>query len=100
MIEQNEDCKTRPKIWKARRLETFRAPPTFNIFSGARPEANMHWGLQIGNYMYQIHTDEGKVKYLMVQRLYGEQIWTPGVPQKILGYCSLTDTQVNAAGIP
>ena len=97
-IEENDDRKRRPMIWKARKLDTFWAP-TFTKFSAAQPEANMHWGLQIGNYMYQIHTDEGKVKYLMVQRLHSEQIWTPDVPQKILGYCNLTDTQVKKAGM-
>ena len=97
-IEENDDRKRRPMIWKARKLDTFWAP-TFTKFSAAKAEANMHWGLQIGNYMYQIHTDEGKVKYLMVQRLHGEQIWTPDVPQKILGYCNLTDTQIKKAGM-
>ena len=84
-------------IWKARRLDTLWAP-ILNRFSEAKPEANMLWALQIGDYMYQIHTDEGKVKYLIVQRLRGEQIWTPNVPQKILGYCNLAGIQVNAAG--
>ena len=97
-IEENEDHNTRSMIWKARRLNRLWEPGS-NKYTNPKPKVNMHWGLQIGNYLYQIHTEEGEVKYLLVERLHGKQIWAPDVPQETLGYCNLTDTEVKSAGM-
>ena len=59
----------------------------------------MQWALQIGNHLYEIDADQGKHQFLTVKRLHGEQIWTPGVPEKTLGYCTLTDTEVKSDGM-
>ncbi|KAK5113591.1 hypothetical protein LTR85_010820 [Meristemomyces frigidus] len=58
------------------------------------PEAMGHHALQIGEYAYELHTDEANQKYLMVQRLTGEQIWQPKLANGIVGYCDLTDDEV------
>ena len=97
-IEENEDCIARSMIWKARRLAK-PAAAMFTKTSKIKRDANMQWALQIGNHLYEIDADQGKHQFLTVKRLHGEQIWTPGVPQKTLGYCTLTDTQVKSDGM-
>ena len=96
--EYNADRSPRPIIWKARRLNASWAYVA-SIFSSAPLAANMHWGLEVGRYMHQIHTDEGKKKYLQLERLRDGQIWDPDVPERVVGWCSLTDKEVDEFGM-
>jgi hypothetical protein len=84
-------------IWKARKLGGITGP-VVRIFSEAPAEANMHWGLQIGPYLHELNTDEGKNKHLIVTRLHDDQIWAPGTEPTVIGFCSLTDREIDTEG--
>lgn len=102
LLEHNSHRCTRPiwlnirkvrgkRGWLLRRCGRFlAADPT--------PEALGHHALQIGEYAYELHTDEANQKYLMVQRLTGAQIWMPTVTNAIVGYCDLTDDEIAVEG--
>lgn len=57
-----------------------------------------HWGLQVGSYMWELHTDHKMAKSLSVQRLKGDQIWYPDVYEVALGWTTFTDVEIDRAG--
>ena len=95
--EYNKGRRPRPIIWKARNLGGV-AGPIIRKVTRAPEITNKHWGVQIGDYLYEIHTDEGKKKYVFMQRRCGDQIWPHDVEPRILGWCSLTDDEVRICG--
>lgn len=102
LVEHNSDRQVRPvyinirkvkgkRGWLLRRLGHFIAPdPT--------PEGLGHHAIQVGSYAYELHTDEANQKYLLVQRLTDDQIWSPTVRRGIVGYCNFTDDEVAMHG--
>lgn len=60
----------------------------------------MHWGLQIGPYLYELLTDEGFNGHLMNRRLVQDQpeFWESAVQDQVVGYTALTDREINSAG--
>jgi hypothetical protein len=111
LIETNSERASRPVIWKARRLGGAFGISSNLLFSGSRGNASgaqqeegtvgftKHWGLQIGPYMHELNTDEGKNRHLMIRRLKGAQIWLPCMKERVLGYTTLTDKEIDAHGI-
>ena len=97
-VEYNLDRQVRPiylKIrrvrgkrgWLLRRCGRLLAPdPT--------PEGLGHHALQVGEYAYELHTDEANQKYLIVQRLTDDQIWESTVSHTIVGYTDLSDEDI------
>lgn len=58
------------------------------------PEGLGHHAVQVGDYAYELHTDEANQKYLIVQRLTGEQIWDSTVRHEIVGYTDMSDEDI------
>lgn len=102
LIEHNIERQLRPvyvnirkvkgkRGWLLRRFGHYIAPdPT--------PEGLGHHAIEVGEYAYELHTDEANQKYLLVQRLTGDQIWIPTVQRVIIGYCNFTDDEIAIHG--
>ncbi|KAK5655561.1 hypothetical protein OQA88_5492 [Cercophora sp. LCS_1] len=56
-----------------------------------------HWGVQVGDYLWELHTDNKHAKTLTMQRLTGPQIWFADVGTMELGETNLTDKAIDQA---
>jgi hypothetical protein len=52
----------------------------------------------VGDYVHELHTDEANQKYLVAQRLTGDQIWPSTVGESIQAYTTMTDQQISDEG--
>lgn len=102
LVEHNSQRQVRPiymnirkvkgkRGWLLRRIGHY-------IAQDPSPEGLGHHAIQVGNYAYELHTDEANQKYLLVQRLTANQIWVPTVGRSIVGYCDHTDDEVATHG--
>ena len=48
----------------------------------------------VGDYVHELHTDEANQKYLVAQRLTGDQIWPSTVSEWVQGYTTMTDQEI------
>ncbi|KAK4546812.1 hypothetical protein LTR36_001544 [Oleoguttula mirabilis] len=98
LVEHNSKHQLRP-IWlnirKVRGKRGWLLRKSGRFFAeDSTPEAMGHHALQVGEYAYELHTDEANQKYLMVQRLTGAQIWQPKLAKTLVGYSDLTDDEI------
>ncbi|KAL1835780.1 hypothetical protein VTJ49DRAFT_6085 [Mycothermus thermophilus] len=54
-----------------------------------------HWGVQVGDYLWELHTDSKHAKTLSMQRLTREQIWKADVGEIVIGYTNMTDEEIH-----
>ncbi|KAK5129855.1 hypothetical protein LTR08_002763 [Meristemomyces frigidus] len=98
LVEHNSERHIRPVYLNIRKVKGKRGWLLRHVgrylMDDTAPEAMGHHALQIGGYAYELHTDEANQKYLMVQRLTGDQIWEPQLAKAIVGYCDLTDDEI------
>lgn len=103
LVEHNEKRAVRPVWLNIRKLRGKRGVliRRFGRYfvEDRTPERMGHHALQVGEYAYELHTDEANQKYLMVQRLTGAQIWQPTVGKAIVGYSDLTDEEMAIEGM-
>ena len=66
------------------------------IAKNAPPEKFGHFGLQIGDRAYELHCDNDNQKGLLDYKLSGEQIWKSDINEASVGYCYLTDGEIDA----
>lgn len=104
LIEHNLDRQLRPIVINLRKIKgkrgwlVRRICPLTPACRDATIQSLAHQALQIGEYAYELHTDEANQKYLIAQRLAAEQIWRPNVAQCVVGYTDLTDEEVAITG--
>lgn len=98
LIEQNLQREVRPVYIKIRKVRGKRGWLSRRIgryiAAEPTPEGLGHHAIQVGDYAYELHTDEANQKYLIVQRLTGEQIWTSTVKHAVVGYTDLSDEDI------
>ncbi|KAI7141195.1 hypothetical protein KC352_g29447, partial [Hortaea werneckii] len=98
LIEKNLQRNIRPIVTKVRKVRGKRGwflRRLGRFFGGPRtPEGLGHHAIQVGDYAYELHTDEANQKYLIVQRLTGEQIWMSTVKHEVVGYTDLSDEDI------
>ena len=98
LIEKNLQRDVRPIVTKVRKVRGKRGwfLRRLGRFFGAprTPEGLGHHALQVGDYAYELHTDEANQKYLIVQRLTGEQIWMSTVKHEVVGYTDFSDEDI------
>ena len=80
----------------------------FRLFPKANESVNrhipktecMHWGLQIGPYLYELVTDEGSNGHLIWRRIYQLQpeFWQSDAPDRRIGSTCETDKQISEIG--
>jgi hypothetical protein len=99
-IETNAERASRDIIWKARPLRGVRSIFTTVFSSAIDPIVNMHWGVQIGPYLYEVGSDKATSQHLIFRRISINQpeFWRSVVPDKVVGQTSLTDEEINACG--
>ncbi|KAM0702216.1 hypothetical protein Q7P35_011126 [Cladosporium inversicolor] len=99
IVEQNAERSLRPVIIKYRKVLGKRGWMLRRIghYLGAprTPEGMAHAALMVGDYVHELHTDEANQKYLVAQRLTGDQIWPSTVGEVIKGYTTMTDQEVS-----
>ena len=112
LVETNPDHEWRPIIVKARKLGGKRGKAVralnmlYEFMTLFDPEDDApfdevsvsHWGIQVGNYMWELHTDQKMANCLSIQRMTGYQIWDADVDEATVGITDLTDKQINNAG--
>ena len=102
LVEQNADRHIRPIYLNIRKVKGKRGWLLRHVgryfMDDTAPEAMGHHALHIGDYVYELHTDEANQKYLMVQRLTGDQIWEPTLSKVVVGFCELTDDEIACDG--
>lgn len=102
LVEENAARELRPIVikcrkvkgkrgWLLRRLGKYFAPDP-------SPEGLGHRALVVGSHLHELHTDEANQKYLVVQRLTGEQIWEATISETVKGYTRLTDQEIADQG--
>ena len=98
LIEKNLQRDIRPIVTKVRKVRGKRGwflRRLGRFFVGpVTPEGLGHHAIQVGDYAYELHTDEANQKYLIVQRLTGEQIWMSTVKHEVVGYTDLSDEDI------
>jgi len=98
IIEQNAERLLRPVIVKYRKVKGKRGWLLRRVgrYLGApdTPEGMAHAALMVGDYVHELHTDEANQKYLVAQRLTGDQIWPSTVSEWIQGYTTMTDQEI------
>ncbi|GAB7366552.1 hypothetical protein MBLNU230_g8539t1 [Neophaeotheca triangularis] len=100
LIEHNLDRTLRPILINLRKIKgkrgwfVRRICPLTPACRNATKEFLAHQALQVGQYCYELHTDEANQKYLIAQRLTGDQIWMPNLAQCVVGYTDLTDEEI------
>ncbi|KAI6858547.1 hypothetical protein KC343_g1215 [Hortaea werneckii] len=103
LIEKNLQRDIRPIVTKVRKVRGKRGwflRRLGRFFGGPRtPEGLGHHAIQVGDYAYELHTDEANQKYLIVQRLTGEQIWMSTVKHEVVGYTDLSDEDIQLTSI-
>ena len=57
-----------------------------------------HWAVQVGPYLWELHTDSKQAKTLTLQRLTDDQIWVANVAEQNLGVTNMTDREIDYAG--
>ena len=98
LIEQNAERCLRPVVVKHRKVRGKRGwlirriAPHFGAVN--TPEGLGHAALLVGGYLHELHTDEANQKYLVAQRLTGEQIWESTVGEHVRGYTTMTDQEI------
>jgi hypothetical protein len=60
-------------------------------------EAKMHWGIRVGPFLHELHTDEGKNGYPTRNNLYGAECWLPE-GAITLGRVKHTDVEIDGHG--
>jgi hypothetical protein len=60
-------------------------------------EAKMHWGIRVGPFLHELHTDEGKNRYLTRNNLYRAECWRPE-RTITLGSVKHTDDEIDELG--
>lgn len=58
-----------------------------------------HWGIQVGTYLWELHTDNKHAKSLMLQRLADDQIWSSDVQEWDVGTTTMTDSEIDYSGM-
>lgn len=58
-----------------------------------------HWGIQVGSYLWELHTDNKHAKSLMLQRLADDQIWSSDVQEWEAGTTTMTDSEIDFCGL-
>ncbi|AEO58637.1 hypothetical protein MYCTH_2127689 [Thermothelomyces thermophilus ATCC 42464] len=56
-----------------------------------------HWGVQVGDYLWELHTDRKHAKTLSMQRLTRSQIWRADVGEEEVGNTNMTDVEIDRA---
>jgi hypothetical protein len=102
IVEQNAERSLRPVIIKYRKVLGKRGWMLRRVghYLGAprTPEGMAHAALMVGDYVHELHTDEANQKYLVAQRLTGDQIWPSTVGEVIKGYTTMTDQEISDHG--
>ena len=102
IVEQNAERSLRPVIIKYRKVLGKRGWMLRRVghYLGAprTPEGMAHAALMVGDYVHELHTDEANQKYLVAQRLTGDQIWPSTVGEVIKGYTTMTDQEISDYG--
>ena len=103
IVEQNAERSLRPVIIKYRKVLGKRGWMLRRVghYLGAprTPEGMAHAALMVGDYVHELHTDEANQKYLVAQRLTGDQIWPSTVGEVIKGYTTMTDQEICDHGL-
>ena len=103
IVEQNAERSLRPVIIKYRKVLGKRGWMLRRVghYLGAprTPEGMAHAALMVGDYVHELHTDEANQKYLVAQRLTGDQIWPSTVGEVIKGYTTMTDQEISDHGL-
>jgi hypothetical protein len=98
IVEQNAERLLRPVIVKYRKVKGKRGWLLRRVgrYLGApdTPEGMAHAALMVGDYVHELHTDEANQKYLVAQRLTGDQIWPSTVSEWVQGYTAMTDQEI------
>ncbi|KAM0694279.1 hypothetical protein Q7P36_006406 [Cladosporium allicinum] len=98
IVEQNAERLLRPVIVKYRKVKGKRGWLLRRVgrYLGApdTPEGMAHAALMVGDYVHELHTDEANQKYLVAQRLTGDQIWPSTVSEWVQGYTTMTDQEI------
>ena len=63
-----------------------------------RADRNCHWGVQVGNHLWELHMDDKGDKRLSIQVLTGPQIWASEVSEVYVGNSDLSDSEIHTAG--
>ena len=66
------------------------------IANDAPAERFGHFGLRIGDRVYELHCDNDNQKDLLVYRLEGDQIWESDINEASLGYSDMTNEEIDA----
>jgi hypothetical protein len=77
--------------WMLRRVGHYLGAPK-------TPEGMAHAALMVGDYVHELHTDEANQKYLVAQRLTGDQIWPSTVGESVQAYTTMTDQEISDTG--
>jgi hypothetical protein len=77
--------------WMLRRVGHYLGAPN-------TPEGMAHAALMVGDYVHELHTDEANQKYLVAQRLTGDQIWPSTVGESVQAYTSMSDQEIADTG--
>ncbi|MCJ1400703.1 hypothetical protein MMC11_003911 [Xylographa trunciseda] len=96
LIETNPHRRRRAIWWKARKLRLWGYPAAlYSIVRRAPLESLMHWAVEIGPWLHELHTDEGKNGHLMRNRLHRSQMWCSEIGERTIGYTSCTDREID-----
>ncbi|KAL9620327.1 MAG: hypothetical protein Q9160_005126 [Pyrenula sp. 1 TL-2023] len=100
--ETNAVRKSRSIRWKARPLDSISGRIAAKFSGAQHPLTNMHWGVQIGPYLYEVGKDIGGNGHLINMRWKAGQAgyWkSKKFPGKFIGTTTLTDREINAMSL-
>lgn len=95
LVETNSERAKRPVYWVARGLQNVLGLPWWSSYP---EEANLHWGLRVGPYLWELAADKKNGGKIIKNCLPIAEWWEPSLGPELVGCVTMTDTYIDYCG--